>query len=933
MSVAPPSKSASSRVRSRSAVGHIVERLMIVARDRRAPGAPVAAGASRDGIRVCEAFPAMSGSSVSAAEDAAFLNNAAKFCFPFEEKLEALPFDPRTFTFVLTDGDGSQQFGFCRLVPRAVEASSNGSTSTPSKGQLQPGLSALTPGAMSVAALEGSAAAAIANANLKSNRSQFDLEAICILSYLPWFEVFDDVLDKLIEMRKIPQHHQYIEEFINCIHTVPIPRSGDHFVVTLASIANLPPTAVSNKKPSPLPSPNFVFHSPDDTKMWRIPDHLCLSQLCVYCLSSHALIGVFAALLMERRVLVFSSKLSRVSSAIHALNHLLYPLYWQHVFIPIMTPQLLDYCSAPMPYFIGVHSSMMERISHMPLEEVVVVDLDENRIIHTQESANSGRAGPMGDINLLPFDATHNLHAVLTKAQSTTDDGIPRAFLQYFLSLFGNYQEHIILGQYSGPPLNYVNGVATLTSPSAGVSMVTSKGVKISFDLDGLVANKPRQVADFLNVFLRLQMFQQFIIEQLHKTALNGGEALGATLTNSTLFEREAYKLGNAKYKRYTRPVDSRAAIPTDPNVKLKYAPPTTEKAVRKCRDELAQKQAQYHVRLSQLKQLHQLQQQRDQYITHAMSPQRGHARAASTGSAAISLPPSTLPTASSSSSAAAADGLAKRPSPLGGAAGASVGDKKAPPPRPPPPKAANVGTIRQQSDPTSGNLISLTPPASSIEFDPLAARASTSSAGSMTPMSRDSPDADAADLDPLDKSSHHPSLSRASSTDSSSSVSRNTSDVDLLDEDGNVVQEHEAVFVPQNTRSPSSSFSISESMNAMHLGQTRQRGSVVSRGSGSGSNWGGGADPFTDSFVPFVRNSTTTVQPSPLGASSAAAANPPSSTTVFNMPNRTSVAASSNPPTPIAPIRTKSISAANRAAMANASLNTDLQAFDPLNG
>ena len=86
-----PSKSASSRVRGRGAVAHIVERLLIVTRDRRPAGwTPQTPQQQRDGITVNEAFPR----SAAGPDDASFLNSAAKFCFPFDDKLELLSFDP-----------------------------------------------------------------------------------------------------------------------------------------------------------------------------------------------------------------------------------------------------------------------------------------------------------------------------------------------------------------------------------------------------------------------------------------------------------------------------------------------------------------------------------------------------------------------------------------------------------------------------------------------------------------------------------------------------------------------------------------------------------------------------------------------------------------------------------------------------------------------
>lgn len=48
----------------------------------------------------------------------------------------------------------------------------------------------------------------------------------------------------------------------------------------------------------------------------------------------------------------------------------------QHIFIPVLPESLLDYLSAPMPFLVGVHSSLLPKIYKLGLEEVVFCDLD-----------------------------------------------------------------------------------------------------------------------------------------------------------------------------------------------------------------------------------------------------------------------------------------------------------------------------------------------------------------------------------------------------------------------------------------------------------------------------------------------------------------------------------------------------------------------------
>lgn len=46
-----------------------------------------------------------------------------------------------------------------------------------------------------------------------------------------------------------------------------------------------------------------------------------------------------------------------LSSCVHAAMAILYPFAWQHVFIPLLPTDMLEYASAPMPFVIGVCAS------------------------------------------------------------------------------------------------------------------------------------------------------------------------------------------------------------------------------------------------------------------------------------------------------------------------------------------------------------------------------------------------------------------------------------------------------------------------------------------------------------------------------------------------------------------------------------------------
>lgn len=70
-------------------------------------------------------------------------------------------------------------------------------------------------------------------------------------------------------------------------------------------------------------------------------------------------------MLLERRIIFMSSSLPQLSGCVHAAVNLVYPFSWQHIFIPVLPSSLLDYIHAPMPFVVGIHTSlrpMVERI-------------------------------------------------------------------------------------------------------------------------------------------------------------------------------------------------------------------------------------------------------------------------------------------------------------------------------------------------------------------------------------------------------------------------------------------------------------------------------------------------------------------------------------------------------------------------------------------
>nr|XP_008508976.1 PREDICTED: DENN domain-containing protein 1C [Equus przewalskii] len=357
-----------------------------------------------------------------------------KFCFPFDVEREPPSPAVQHFTFALTDLTGTRRFGFCRLRAGAHSC-------------------------------------------------------LCILSHLPWFEVFYKLLNTVGDLLAQDQVSEAEDLLLN-LRQQPLPGTsvGPELggEVTISSAHSIPPPAPGNSKPL------SCFVAPDSGRLPSIPENRNLTELVV-AVTDENIVGLFAALLAERRVLLTSSKLSTLTSCVHASCALLYPMRWEHVLIPTLPPHLLDYCCAPMPYLIGVHASLAERVREKALEDVVMMNVDSN----TLET-------PFDDVQALPPDVVSLLRLRLRKVALAPGEGVSRLFLKAQALLFGGYRD----------------------------ALVCSPGQPVTFSEDAFLAQKPgAPLQAFHQRAVHLQLFKQFIEGRLEK--LNTGEGF------SDLFEQE----------------------------------------------------------------------------------------------------------------------------------------------------------------------------------------------------------------------------------------------------------------------------------------------------------------------------------------------------------------------------------------------------------
>ncbi|XP_041064042.1 DENN domain-containing protein 1B isoform X2 [Carcharodon carcharias] len=410
--------------------------------------------------------------------DQEVLQTVPKFCFPFDVERVSQSQVGQHFTFVLTDIESKQRFGFCRLTSGCKVC-------------------------------------------------------VCILSYLPWFEVYYKLLNTLADLL-VKEQENDLNDVLETLykHDVPVPNTP----------VNL--------------SLHSYFITPDTSGLPTIPESRNMTEYFV-AVDVNNMLQLYASMLHERRIIITSSKLSTLTACVHASAAVLYPMYWQHIYIPVLPPHLLDYCCAPMPYLVGVHLSLMEKVKNKALDDVIILNVDTN----TLET-------PFDDLHNLPSEVVASLKYKLKKQSTATGDGVARAFLKAQAALFGSYRD----------ALRY------------------KPGEPITFCEESYVAHRSSTIKHFLQNAVQLQLFKQFIDGRLEK--LNAGKGF------SDVFEDEitagGYSGGNSKsYQQWMHTVKKGGALintvmtKANPAMKTayKYAKNQAKMGIKEVRSMLKQKE------------------------------------------------------------------------------------------------------------------------------------------------------------------------------------------------------------------------------------------------------------------------------------------------------------------------------------------------------
>lgn len=306
-----------------------------------------------------------------------------------------------------------------------------------------------------------------------------------LLSYLPWHETFYKVLNQIAELAN-KKDSSLMGHFLESLYNTSVPEPGFQLKVVYDT----------DKNP-------FQCACSDHTKLPSIPENRNLTEY-FNAVDATNMIVLFASMLHERRILITSRRLSRLSACVQAANALIYPMEWQHIYIPVLPNHLLDYLSAPMPFLIGVPAVTLARVSKTELGEVVILDVDNNKV-----------ETPFKDVETLPSEIVMPLKRSLRTHHQTLGDGVSQAFLRALVALMGGYREAVRM----------------------------EVGQRITFDPDRFLQSRPASLRPFLERMLQLQIFHQFIEGRL--------QILNSCEVHNDIFELEVNMFDDSSNKQF----------------------------------------------------------------------------------------------------------------------------------------------------------------------------------------------------------------------------------------------------------------------------------------------------------------------------------------------------------------------------------------------
>ena len=188
------------------------------------------------------------------------------------------------------------------------------------------------------------------------------MKCLCLISKEPLYESFETLVETM---------------YTSCFRQRSVLNCDYELLGDIVKRINLLPKVKSNPLHVIMPIDRKTIHFDLEILSEGLPSPIKVSQLLE--IEPKVLMILFEAILLERKVILRSKSKSKLSRTSEALCELLYPLKWQHIYIPIVPEGLTEYLEAPTPYLMGVLSDISTE--NLNYEQSIEIDIDKSTFI------------------------------------------------------------------------------------------------------------------------------------------------------------------------------------------------------------------------------------------------------------------------------------------------------------------------------------------------------------------------------------------------------------------------------------------------------------------------------------------------------------------------------------------------------------------------
>ncbi|KAL4629851.1 DENN domain-containing protein 3 isoform X2 [Arapaima gigas] len=185
--------------------------------------------------------------------------------------------------------------------------------------------------------------------------------SICLISKHPYYNALKDCLACLmlqLRARRWMNWERIVKEFAAKLALVPVPPPGQlHLMFSLRPLL-------------------IVLPSKEDKEQPVVDLDLHLPFLCF---KPRQLLQIITSILTEQRMVLVSSDWAQLTLVAECFMVFIYPLLWQHPFVPILSCQMLDFVMAPTSFLMGCHLHHFEEVA-TETEELVLINMDDGTV-------------------------------------------------------------------------------------------------------------------------------------------------------------------------------------------------------------------------------------------------------------------------------------------------------------------------------------------------------------------------------------------------------------------------------------------------------------------------------------------------------------------------------------------------------------------------